>query len=272
MFAPPVCERSRVRIITLDGWRYLAHGRGLGLSITNGEVIMKTIALPSMLGFLLCLHTTPAQAIPETWVASNGGGVACTRVAPCATFTAAHAVTDVGGTIKCIDAANFGQVAITKSITIDCTGTNGGIFPTGGGGSAVSIDTAGVDVTLRGLSIEGMGIVTFGVLFEKGNALQVEDCRISGFFGTGVLIQPPAGSASVRAVLTRVQVEKNGNGIQAFAGTSIGSVVVQIRDSVVARNNANGIAANTPIFQAFIAFVVDRTSSILNGGDGIRAQ
>ena len=77
--------------------------------------------------FVLRLHATPALAIPETWVASNGGGVACTSAAPCANFQTAHLATDPGGIIKCVDAGNFGTVGITKSITIDCTGTNGGI-------------------------------------------------------------------------------------------------------------------------------------------------
>ena len=91
---------------------------------------MKT--MPFIIGLLLCLPT-PALAIPETWVASNGGGVACTRAAPCADFQTAHFATDPGGIIKCVDAGNFGAVGITKSITIDCTGTNGGIVSVPGG-------------------------------------------------------------------------------------------------------------------------------------------
>ena len=63
---------------------------------------MKTIALPGMLGilFALSLHATPAQAIPESWVASNGGGVACSRAQPCAGFQVAHNATDPGGIMK----------------------------------------------------------------------------------------------------------------------------------------------------------------------------
>ena len=110
---------------------------------------MKT--MPFIIGLLLCLPT-PALAIPETWVASNGGGAACTRAAPCLTFAAAHTATDPGGTIKCADAANFGVLTITKSITIDCTGTNGGIVATAG--NAIVVNAANVVVVLRGLSID----------------------------------------------------------------------------------------------------------------------
>jgi hypothetical protein len=227
---------------------------------------MKTIALPSMLGLFFAL-STPALAIPETWVASNGSGVACTRAAPCATFQAAHNATDAGGVIKCADAGSYGPVTINRSITIDCTGTNGGIVATG-----IIINTAGVDVTLRGLSIVGAGIASIGVQFNNGDALHIEDCRISGIGGAGVAIEP-TGAASVRAVLNRVTVEKNnGWGIIASGGNSTGSIVVQVRDSVVARNSSIGIFAIANAGQAFTAIVVDRSSSLLNGGDGIRAQ
>jgi len=228
---------------------------------------MKSIALPGMLGLLFCLHATPALAIPETWVASNGSGVACTRAAPCATFQAAHNATDARGVLKCADAGSFGPLTINRSITIDCTGTNGGIVAFG-----VLINTAGVDVTLRGLSIDGAGIGGVGVQFNNGNALHIEDCRISGIEGAGVAIEP-TGAASVRAVLNRVTVEKNnGWGIIANGASSTGSIIVQVRDSVVARNSSSGIFAITNAGQAFTAIVVDRSSSLLNGGDGIRAQ
>jgi hypothetical protein len=227
---------------------------------------MKTIALPSAIGLLLCLHVTPAQAQNfVSWVASNGAGVACTRAAPCATFALAHNVTDAGGTIRCVDSASFGPVTITKSVTINCTGTNAGIL--GFGGNGVTINGAGIDVTLRGLSIESGG--DSGVQFTNGSALHIEDCRISRL-DTGILIRP-SGSTSVRAVLNRVTLEKNsGAGINANGGFSTGSIVVQVRDSVVARSGS-GIVAVTSGGQAFTAVVVDRTSSLLNGS-GILAQ
>jgi hypothetical protein len=232
---------------------------------------MKTIALPSMLGLLFCLHATPALAIPETWVASNGGGGACTRAAPCANFQTAHLATDPGGIIKCVDAGNFGAVGITKSITIDCTGTNGGIVSVPGG-PGVDIATAGVDVTLRGLSIDGGSNVGgfIGVRMANGNRLNIKDCRISGY-AFGITIQP-TGSVAVRVALTRVQVERNITGIVANGTTSTGSIVVQVRDSVVANNGENGITALTIPGGAFTAFVVDRSSIILNFVDGIRAD
>jgi hypothetical protein len=55
--------------------------------------------------------------------------------------------------------------------------------------------------------------------------------------------------------------------------TGTGTIVVQVRDSVVATNTGHGIFASTPGGPTvFTALVVDRSSSLLNGGDAIRAQ
>ena len=257
---------------------------------------MKT--MPCIIGLLLCLHATPALAIPETWVASNGGGAACTRAAPCLTFAAAHTATDSGGTIKCADAANFGVLTITKSITIDCTGTNGGIVATAG--NAIVVNAANVVVVLRGLSVDGAGTSSIGIGLIDGRALHVENCAISrfnagngagiqfnptgaaelfvtdstisengvGIFGGGVLIQP-AGSGGAFVALNRVTLNRNSNGLVAEGGNTTGVIIVEVRDSSVARSTVHGIFANTDASRAGI--VIDRTTSTLNGGDGIRA-
>src|SRR5262245_24908093 len=228
---------------------------------------MKTIALPSMLGLFLAL-STPAQAIPETWVASNGSGSSCTRAAPCGSFQIAHDVTDPEGIIKCVDAGNFGPVTILKSITIDCTGTNGGIA-TGPNGIIVNNASFG-GVTLRGLSIDQPpGGSQEGVRFVRSDGgLHIEDCRITRF-GRGIAIEP-SGSNSARVVLNRVTVERNFTGISALSFTP-GPIVVQVGDSVVARNGSTGIAAFSSNRSEIAAFVVDRSSIVLNGGDGIHA-
>ena len=260
---------------------------------------MKT-KLQGLFGGLLALwvQASPAQAIPETWVASFGGGVACTRAAPCLTFAAAHTATDAGGTMKCVDAANFGAVTITKSITIDCTGTNGGISVTAG--TAVTVNAANVVVMLRGLSIEGSGSASIGVGLINGKSLHMENCSINrfnsgngagiqfnptgdaelyvtdstigengvGIFGGGVLVQP-AGSGSTFGTLNRVTLNRNSNGIVAAGGNTTGAIVVEVRDSSVSRSTSHGIFASSDGSQA--AIIADRTTSTFNGGDGIRA-
>ena len=76
------------------------------------------------------LGVMPASAqATRTWVSGVGDDVnPCSRTAPCKTFAGAISKTAPGGEINCLDPAGFGAVTITKSITIECTGTLGGIL------------------------------------------------------------------------------------------------------------------------------------------------
>lgn len=87
----------------------------------------KTTQLLVLFGLLaiLSLPATSAHAqFSRTYVSINGqGGNDCSRGAPCLSFAAAHDATLAGGEIICLDSASFGNLIITKSITIDCTAT-----------------------------------------------------------------------------------------------------------------------------------------------------
>jgi len=78
----------------------------------------------------LPLALSPANAQTQRmWVSSAGDDDnGCTRAAPCLTFQEAHDKAQTGGTINCADAGGFGGVDITKSITIDCSGTYGSVL------------------------------------------------------------------------------------------------------------------------------------------------
>jgi hypothetical protein len=163
---------------------------------------MRRIALLSVsLGAALIslLPGTPAQSQnSRSWVASYGGGTACTRSAPCAKFGDAVAATSVGGEINCVDGADFGPVTITKPLTIDCAGTGGAI----GGGVSVT-NFAGEIVTLRGLTIQGYEFLANGIYFAGGGELHVANCKISGFAAAppneipvGINFVPPSGATA----------------------------------------------------------------------------
>ena len=77
------------------------------------------------------LSALPANAqATRTWVsqASGDDSFACSRNNPCRTFAGAIGKTAINGEINCIDSGGYGAVTITKSITIDCTGTYGSIL------------------------------------------------------------------------------------------------------------------------------------------------
>src|SRR4051795_11073636 len=97
---------------------------------------MRKIALFAIAaGFVVPLvASAPAHAqATRTWVSGVGDDVnPCSRTAPCKTFPGAISKTAAGGEINCLDPGGFGAVTITKSITIRCQYTEGGIVASGG--------------------------------------------------------------------------------------------------------------------------------------------
>src|SRR5262249_38663624 len=75
-----------------------------------------------------------AQAT-RAWVSGVGDDAnPCSRTAPCKTFAGAISKTAAGGEIDCLDPGGFGAVTITKSMTLDCSGTFGSILAAGTNG------------------------------------------------------------------------------------------------------------------------------------------
>jgi hypothetical protein len=251
---------------------------------------MKTAALV-LAGAATLLPTSassPAHAIPRTFVSGTGGGAACTRAAPCATFQAAHDATDPGGEINCVDAGEFGRVIVIKNITVDCAGTLGGALATSSG---VTVNAAGIIVRLRNLTIIGSaGSSDSGVSFLFGSTLFVENCTISNVPGAGIAFAPPDGITGklfvtntiiaktgsdaiaivgdARAIIERVRMEKNARGLLAQAQSGA-LVVVQVRDSVAAGNIDGITAAN---FGTATSVTIDRSSLTLNRANGLTSH
>jgi len=124
----------------------------------------RSIAVAGLIAAGSVLYAAPAAAqATRTWVSGVGDDVnPCSRTAPCKTFAGAISKTAAGGEIDCLDPAGFGTLTVTKSITIDCTGTFGSTLNSGGINGFVINDSATaspgtVKVVLRGLSINGAG-------------------------------------------------------------------------------------------------------------------
>src|SRR5438270_4587945 len=110
--------------------------------------------------FVLCFGASliawlpDAQAQTRTWVSGVGDDLnPCSRTAPCKTFAGAISKTAAGGEIDCLDPGGFGGVTITKSITIDCTGTFGSILAAGANG--VTANGACISGIVRNDSMQG---------------------------------------------------------------------------------------------------------------------
>lgn len=78
----------------------------------------------------------------RTWVSGVGDDAnPGSRTAPCKTFAGAISKTNDGGEIDVLDPGGFGAVTITKSITIDATGTFWSVLVSGTNG--ITINGAG---------------------------------------------------------------------------------------------------------------------------------
>src|SRR5687767_13433374 len=138
-----------------------------------------------------CCLATDALAAQRAFVRSNGvdSGI-CTLTAPCRTFSYAMTQVDAAGEIVALDAAGYGAVTITKSVTIT---SNSGFFAgiAAASGSAISIIAPGLNVVLRGLALNGIGATT-GIQMADAGKLTVENCVISGFTADGIAVTAPA--------------------------------------------------------------------------------
>src|SRR5882724_9526009 len=152
-----------------------------------------------------------AQAT-RTWVSGVGDDAnPCSRTAPCKTFAGAISKTAVGGLIDCLDPGGFGQVTITKSITIDCDSGPGGILV--GAGSGIVITGGSMTVTLRSLNIDGNGQCSNGVLINNSGAttvhvvdVNIKDCTVAGI--------SVAASAAITLTVEDTKISECVNGIQ----------------------------------------------------------
>jgi hypothetical protein len=212
---------------------------------------MRRIALFTLLvGFLapvLMSASAHAQAT-RTWVSGvgddNNTSFGCSRSAPCKTFAAAISQTDTNGEIDCIDAGGFGTLTITKSITIDCTGTFGGIVAAGASGITINLSATPdplKSVVLRGLSINGAGNAgqagLRGVSILSATLVTLDNVTIMNFTQQGVA---DVRSAPGRLVIRNSVIRNNagvGIVVAATGGTNMASI-----ENTHAINNLYGLA------------------------------
>ena len=217
-----------------------------------------------------------AQAT-RTWVSGTGDDVnPCSRTAPCKTFAGAISKTAANGEINCLDPGGFGAVTITKSITINCLYTEGGVLAGGNGivvnDSATATPGTAV-VVLRGLDIFGVSPPTHGVRIISGSAVHIEDSRIQRFNASGsfgISFQPSV--AGMELHVNNTTISENGSGATGggiqIQPTGSGSAFVTLRD-VRVRNNANNairIEANTATTRHNVTI---ENSEISGNGNGI---
>lgn len=179
-----------------------------------------------------------AQAT-RTWVSGVGDDAnPCSRTAPCKTFAGAISKTAAGGEISVLDPGGFGGITITKSITIDGRGTLASIL-VGAGTNGVIVNAAATDVvTLRNLTIHGVGATLNGIRFLAGKTLVVDNVDIS-VAQNGIDIESSTANANV--IISNTTIRGGTNGIQVT--TPGGGVRVSV-DRTSIRASSTGIDAS----------------------------
>ena len=157
------------------------------------------------LGFLLLLlNLVPAHAqATRTWVSGVGDDAnPCSRTAPCKTFAGAISKTARGGEISVLDPGGFGNVTITKSITINGTpgaGYGSILVPAASTGVIINIiDPADTlrTVRLNWLDINGAGTAANGIRILSsvpGSSVLIENSNIDAYTNRGISDERTSG-------------------------------------------------------------------------------
>ncbi len=203
--------------------------------------------------------TSFAQAqATRTWVSGVGDDVnPCSRTAPCKTFAGAISKTFINGEIDCLDPGGFGALTITKSITIDSTGTFGSVLASGTTGFTINIAANVNDplrnVTLRGLSINGTGssgaigtrtgINGVNITLNGANNVWIEDCVIFNFSQNGINANNPSSSVNI---FLKNDVLRDNGGAGLFTSSNNASFFIRASaDHCHFTGNQNGIKAGS---------------------------
>jgi hypothetical protein len=220
---------------------------------SNRALLLKLLPALALIAFVV-----PSSAFGQatrTWVSGVGDDAnPCSRTAPCKTFAGAISKTATGGEINCIDPGGFGAVTITKSLTIDCATTEGGVLAAGQNGIIINAP-ATARVKLRGLDIFGARQTPSpgqnGIKVLSAARVSIRGNEIYGF-GVGVNVNP--SSAETRVSLTRNHIHNNGIGVFNAPGTNtITFTNVTMTDNDIEDNDCGasvstfGSNASTPV-------------------------
>ncbi len=208
----------------------------------------------------------------RTWVSGVGDDVnPCSRTAPCKTFAGAISKTAAGGEISALDPAGFGTLTITKSITVNGTGTLAGILSalapaaiTVNDGATATPNTA--VVIIRDVSMNGAGTGTSGVRFLAGKTVTVDHCWIYSLTTHGVDVNKTA--AGNMEVINSVIENVGQDGMHL---TTTAGVVLAIVDNTSIMNcGQDGIEAVANVRGELTRSVVVNSTAngvILSGGN-----
>ena len=195
---------------------------------------------PAIVLVALALPSSAFGQASRTWVSGVGDDAnPCSRTAPCKTFAGAISKTAGAGEINCLDPGGFGGVTITKSITIKCQYTEGGVLVSGT--NAIVVNAAATDkVTLRGLDINGLNTGLNGVRILQARDVRILDSEIYGFTRDGVDMEPSNAPSKLGVYNTHIH-DNTGVGVMV-APTTTGQAKATLKNNII-EDNACAVTA-----------------------------
>ena len=205
----------------------------------------------------------------RTFVSSTGSDAnSCnTRAQACATFQRALDQVIINGEINCLDTYTYGAIGlqITKSVTINCTGTVGsqsGLNSDATAGVAISINIPvgspndpNRTVRLRGLSLtgtfnNGARFALRGIEVIAASAVFVENVVISDFAQQGISDHRTGGQT--RLYISDSVIRNNGTvgialGSQGPSATVLDNVILEHNSYGLGAGNGNSVTINRSV-------------------------
>jgi hypothetical protein len=220
-------------------------------------MIGKRLSLTAATLLAFGIYAAPASAqATRTWISGVGDDAnPCSRTAPCKTFPGAISKTAAGGEINCLDPGGFGQVNITKSISLVCDTTEGGVLVAST--NAIVVNSATAVVLISGLDIEGLGQTgspgVNGINIVNAAAVHVRNTKIRGFRnGYGINFQPQNANGSL--FVDNVTISESGNSSTPGGGINV---------NPAAGFTANATITNTQLINNLGVAIRSDTSGIV---------
>jgi hypothetical protein len=233
------------------------------LALTEqGASMISIFARIVLVAALIPVLGVPFVDAANLLMSPNGNDAnACTFAAPCQSLGRAIAVNESDGgdeAIGCVASGDYpidSAITISKSVTIDCSGTSASVYP-------LTINGSGITVTLRNITIFNWPnktaiLLTNGTLvldnvhiIRTGEAISAQPIGPSKLViknsifennNAGLLIKPGSGGSVVASFDHVTTTNNNGGGLKI--DTTNGSVTVDVIDSNISFNAGNGLNA-----------------------------
>jgi hypothetical protein len=172
-----------------------------------------------------------AQTAIRTFVSTTGSDTnPCSITAPCRHFSAAVTATSAGGEVDALEAGAYGSFTINQAITIEGQGWSYVAPPNGE--AAITINASSGTVSIRGVSLNGVGATGFttGISFTGAGTLNIENSVIRNFTNGGISLGPSAAS---QVFVSDTLLADDVIGFSVFASSSVTGTI----DHVRAENN-----------------------------------